>query len=265
MGRKQRERSLGGIIVKVSLVIPIYNEAGHLKRFLEDIDRLDLGIEKELVFVDDCSTDGSFDILQSYPFKSPHLIQRHPVNRGKGAAIQLGFAKSTGHIVGVQDADFEYDMQDIKSLIQPIIEDRADVVYGSRFKKSGEQVHRTFHYLINRFLTVLSNMCTGIYLTDMETCYKFFKSEIIKNIKLDAQRFGFEPEITAKIAHLKLRMMEYAISYYPRNYHQGKKITWKDGIAAIWHILYYSIGVKPEDFIKRDLPRSFMPTERQWL
>ena len=251
--------------MRVSLVIPIYNESGHLKRFLEEIDRLDLGVTKELIFIDDCSKDGSFDILKSYPFKSEHQLHRHEVNRGKGAAIQLGFAQSTGNIVGVQDADFEYDMQDIKHLIQPIVDGRADVVYGSRFKKSGEQVHRTFHYLVNRFLTFLSNICTGIYLTDMETCYKFFRADIIKNIKLDAQRFGFEPEITAKIAHLKLRIMEYAISYYPRNYHQGKKITWKDGIAAIWHILFYSLAVKPENFVRQELPKSFLPTERQWL
>jgi glycosyltransferase involved in cell wall biosynthesis len=256
---------MGITVVKVSLIIPIYNESGHLGQFLKQIDELDLGIAKELVFVDDCSTDGSYEILKAFSFKSEHQINRHPINQGKGAAIQLGIGRAKGEILGVQDADFEYDMNDIPALIAPLIADRADVVYGSRFKKSGEQVHRTFHYLVNRFLTILSNFCTGIYLTDMETCYKFFKRDILCNIHLDAQRFGFEPEITAKIAHLKLRIMEVGISYYPRNYHQGKKITWKDGVAAIRHILYFSLMVKPEDFIKNELPATFRPTQRQWL
>jgi glycosyltransferase involved in cell wall biosynthesis len=252
-------------MIKVSLIIPIYNEAGHLADFLKRIDNLDLGIPKELVFVNDCSKDGSEKILTSYQFQSPHQIFHHPANRGKGAAIQLGISKARGDIVGVQDADFEYDMKDIPSLIEPILTDKADIVYGSRFKKSGEQVHRTIHYLVNRFLTFLSNLTTGIYLTDMETCYKFFRREIIQNINLESQRFGFEPEITAKIAYLKVRIMEYAISYYPRNYFQGKKITWKDGIAAVRHIFYYSFITKPEDYIKKELPEAYRPHGKQWL
>lgn len=259
--------------MKVSLVCPVYNEAGHLKEFLEQIDSLSLGqclksgeqIQKQLVFVDDSSKDGSLEILRSYPFRSEVVIDSQPSNMGKGAALRRGFDLATGDIIGVQDADFEYSMSDLEELLKPLSAGRADVVYGSRFKKSGTQVHRTFHYLVNRFLTILSNMLSGLYLTDMETCYKFFRSEILKNIKLETNRFGFEPEITAKVARLKIRMEEIPISYFPRNYVEGKKITWKDGVAAIRHIFYYNLVCKPEDYISPDMPLRFVPSGRQWL
>ncbi|MCX6109076.1 MAG: glycosyltransferase family 2 protein [Proteobacteria bacterium] len=251
--------------MKVSLIIPVYNEAQHLKEFLQRVDDLKLQVEKELVIVNDCSTDGSAAILDSFAFRSAHRIIHQAVNQGKGAAIKVGIARATGDIMGVQDADFEYDLRDIPALIQPLLDDRADVVYGSRFKKSGEQVHRTFHYLINRALTILSNFSCGLYLTDMETCYKFFRRDILANVYLDSRRFGFEPEITAKIARLKLRIIELPVSYYPRNYLQGKKISWKDGIAALRHIIHFNFFVKPVSCFGPDLPKRYLPSSGHWL
>lgn len=251
--------------MKVSLVIPIYNEAAHLMEFLRRIDQLQLPVAKELIFIDDHSSDGSKAVLERFQFTSEHKLLFQPFNQGKGAAIKRGFENATGDFIGVQDADFEYDMDDIAALILPLMEGRADAVYGSRFKKSGEQVHRTFHYLVNRFLTLLSNLCTGMYLTDMETCYKFFRRDLIKSIELESRRFGFEPEVTAKIAHLKLRVLEIPIRYYPRNYQQGKKISWKDGVAAVRHIFYFSFFANPKKYLKPSLPQSYVPTEGNWL
>lgn len=250
--------------MNVSLVIPIYNEADHLERFLDLIDDIDLPIPKELVFVDDKSTDGSFEILSRFKFKSPVVIFQQPVNQGKGAAVRKGFQLATGRIIGVQDADFEYSPDDLPALLQPLIDGKSDVVFGSRFKKSTLQVHRTFHYLINRFLTIASNFMSGLYLTDMETCYKFFRAEIIKNIVLESNRFGFEPEVTAKIAKLKVRVMEVPISYYPRNYLEGKKITWRDGIAALWHIFAFNY-LKSKTPFSPDMPKQFVAQSKLWL
>ncbi|MCX6110203.1 MAG: glycosyltransferase family 2 protein [Proteobacteria bacterium] len=251
--------------MKVSLIVPIYNERQHLAEFLLKIDTLILPIDKELVIVDDCSTDGSSQILDAYPFQSTCRIIHQPNNQGKGAAIRLGIKSATGDIMGVQDADFEYDMRDISALLKPFIEDRADVVYGSRFKKSSEQVHRTFHYLINRLLTLLSNLCSGLYLTDMETCYKFFRRDVLTNIRLESRRFGFEPEITAKISRLKLRIVELPISYYPRTYLQGKKISWKDGLAALRHIIYFNFFAPTPTFLDANLPKHYLPSGDHWL
>lgn len=250
--------------MNVSLVIPIYNEADHLARFLELIDNLELPVPKELVFIDDRSNDGSFEILQKFQFKSPVIIFQQPVNQGKGAAVRKGFELATGRIIGVQDADFEYSPDDLPALLQPILTGKSDVVFGSRFKKSSLQVHRTFHYLINRFLTIMSNFMSGLYLTDMETCYKFFKADIIKNIELESNRFGFEPEITAKIAKLKVRVMEVPISYYPRNYLEGKKITWRDGVAAVWHIFVFNY-LKSKAPFTPSMPRQYLAQSKQWL
>jgi len=249
----------------VSLVIPVYNEADHLQRFLETIDELTLPIDKELVIVDDCSTDGSRDILRKFSFRSKVQIIEQPQNRGKGAALQTGIERATGDFIGIQDADFEYEPSDIPSLLEPLMEGKADVVYGSRFKRTGYQVHRTIHYLVNRVLTICSNLLSGLYLSDMETCYKFFKADVIKNIKLRSCRFGFEPEITAKIARLKLRVMEPPISYFPRNYIEGKKITWKDGIAAMYHIFYFNLVEKSADCFQNTLPEKYIPKGGNWL
>jgi glycosyltransferase involved in cell wall biosynthesis len=248
----------------VSLIIPIYNEAEHLERFLTLIDTLELPVEKELVLVDDCSKDGSRDILRKFAFSSKVQVIEQEVNRGKGAAIRRGIAAANGDVIGIQDADFEYEPRDIPQLLTRLIEGRSDIVYGSRFKNA-EQVHRTLHYLINRILTILSNICSGLYLSDMETCYKFFRADIIKNVKLDSDRFGFEPEVTAKIARLKVRVAELPISYYPRNYLEGKKITWKDGVAALKHILYYSFFVSDRDCFTEALPHRYIPKGGNWL
>lgn len=252
-------------MTKVSLIVPIYNESAHLERFLVQIDSLALNCDKELVFIDDCSKDSSWQIISNFEFNSPVIIERQSKNQGKGAALRRGFELATGDILGVQDADFEYSLEDIPGILQPILADKADIVFGSRFKKNGLQVHRTFHYLINRFLTILSNLLSGLYLTDMETCYKFFRSDVLKNINLESNRFGFEPEVTAKVARLKVRMMEVPISYFPRSYIEGKKITWRDGVAALRHILYFNLWARPSTFFKDSMPDSFLPTGRQWL
>ena len=253
------------MLKKVSLIIPIYNEEDHLKAFLEEIDALNLSAEKELIFVDDFSLDNSKIIIKEFEFKSQMRLIEQSANYGKGVAVWKGIEEATGDILGVQDADFEYDMNEIPELIKPIIADKADVVYGSRFKKTGTQVHRTFHYLGNRFLTLASNLLSGLYLSDMETCYKFFKAEIIKNINLESRRFGFEPEITAKIARLKVRVVELPISYFPRSYMEGKKITWKDGVAALWHIITFNLLRKPQQCYKAQMPKQYLIGRTLWL
>lgn len=250
---------------KISLIIPVYNEESHLKEFLEKVDTLELPLKKELVLINDCSKDRSKDIIENFPFKSETIFIDQSKNQGKGAALRAGIQKATGDIIGIQDADFEYDMTEVPSLIQPFLESKADVVYGSRFRKDGSQVHRTFHYMINRFLTLLSNFSSGLYLSDMETCYKFFRADVIKNIKLESDRFGFEPEITAKVARLKVRVMELPISYYPRNYLEGKKITWKDGVAALRHILYFNFVSPKQSFFEKSMEPKYLPSGRQWL
>jgi glycosyltransferase involved in cell wall biosynthesis len=251
--------------MKISLVIPVYNEEGHLQEFLEKVDKLSFSIEKELVIIDDCSKDNSYSIISGFSFQTPVVIYKQEKNRGKGAAIRKGFELSTGNFIAVQDADFEYDMEELPKLFQPLIEQKADVVYGSRFKKGVHQVHRTFHYLVNRILTIISNILSGLYLSDMETCYKLFRSDIIRNLILKSDRFGFEPEVTAKIARLKVRVMEFPISYYPRNYIEGKKITWKDGIAALYHIVYFNKFQSNKKCFKETLPEKYIPKGKQWL
>lgn len=250
---------------KTSLIIPIYNESGHLEEFLTKVDALVLPTDKELVFIDDCSKDDSRSILQSFRFRSAHQILLQEKNQGKGAALQKGIEAAKGNFLIVQDADFEYDMDEVPMLLEPLLRGKADVVFGSRFKKDGRQVHRTFHYMVNRFLTFVSNFMSGLYLTDMETCYKAFRSEIIKNVNLESKRFGFEPEVTAKIARLKIRVQEFPISYYPRNYLEGKKITWKDGIAALRHIVYFNLIQSKKSFFKKELPEKYIPKGIHWL
>ena len=250
---------------KVSLIIPIYNEEKNLPRFLPLIDRVDIGLPKQIVMVDDCSTDKSAEIIGGYPFTSEVKLLRQANNGGKGAALRAGFAAADGEIIGVQDADFEYDPREIAALLQPILNDRADIVFGSRFRETNMQVHRTYHFLINKFLTLCSNLMSGLYLTDMETCYKFFRSDIIKNINLKSDRFGFEPEVTAKIARLHLRVSELPISYYPRTYLAGKKITWKDGVAALRHIIYFNAIADKKQFFKPTLPDMYKSDHFIWL
>ena len=250
---------------RVSLVIPVFNEAAHLPEFLAGIDGLDLGVKKELIFVDDHSTDGSRELLEAYRFLSPRQVLLQPRNQGKGAALRRGISASTGSIIGIQDADFEYEYREIPAIIRPLLDGKADIVFGSRFRKENRQVHRTFHYLVNRLLTIWSNLLSGLYLSDMETCYKFFRSEIIQNVNLESNRFGFEPEVTAKIARLKARIMEVPVSYHPRNYMEGKKITWKDGVAAVRHLIVYNLLRSKKSFFKETMPSRFIPRDRNLL
>lgn len=225
---------------KLSIVIPIYNEAEHLEEILRQIEAVDIGMEKELILVDDCSTDGTRDILEKLQNSTDNSakIFYHEINRGKGATVRTGFEHITGDITLVQDADLEYDPQDYPKLLEPILADEADVVYGSRFME-GRQEGLLRSYLANRFLTSLANFVNGTKLTDMETCYKVIKTDILKDISLRSDRFGFEPEITAKLAKRKCKIVDVPISYRGRDYHEGKTVSWKDGVAAIFHILRF--------------------------
>lgn len=229
--------------VKLSIVIPVFNEAATVAELIDRVSSVKLhGIQKEIIVVDDCSTDSTADRLADIARQVQITVLRHPENRGKGAALRTGFASATGDIVLVQDADLEYDPEEYPRLIQPILDGRADVVYGSRFL--GGQPHRVlyyWHYVGNRLLTEFSNMCTNINLTDMETCYKVFKREALAGIEIEEDRFGFEPEITAKIARGKWRIYEVGISYSGRTYEEGKKIGMADGFHALWCIVKYNL------------------------
>ena len=224
----------------VSVIIPCFNEKQTLKQILKKVQNSQVNI-KEIIVIDDCSTDGTIEILKS--IQNPLIkIYYHPKNKGKGAALRTGFSKATGDICLVQDADLEYDPDDYPRLIKPILDDKADIVFGSRFQ--GGSPHRVvyfWHRMGNGFLTLLSNILTDLDLSDMETCYKVFKREIIQSIRIKEDRFGFEPEITAKISKMNLRIYEVGIAYYGRTYSEGKKITWKDGIRAIYCILKYNL------------------------
>ncbi len=227
--------------MKLSIVIPVYNEARTIRDLVNHVEAVDMGIPKEMVLVDDCSSDGSRDVLKALQAEHPDWkISFHEVNRGKGAALRTGFATATGELVVIQDADMEYDPKDIRLLLGPVLDGHADVVFGSRFLGGGpHRVVYYWHYIGNRFLTTLSNMMTGINLTDMEVCYKMFRREVLQSIVLCEDRFGFEVEITAKVAKGNWRVYEVPISYYGRSYAEGKKITWKDGVRALWCILKY--------------------------
>lgn len=225
---------------KLSIVVPVYNESRHLERVIEKLMKSPCPIEREWIFVDDASTDGSLEVLKKLaPQHGYRVIEQKP-NQGKGSAVIRGFKEATGNLIMIQDADFEYDPDDVPSLLMPLLEDRADVVYGSRFKKSATQVHRTYHYFVNRLLTVISNLLSGVYLTDMETCYKIFRSDLIHAMQLRSKRFGIEVELTAYIAKVRVRIFELPIAYFPRTRLQGKKINWKDGVAALIHLVRFN-------------------------
>jgi glycosyltransferase involved in cell wall biosynthesis len=223
----------------LSVVIPVYNEAGTIGEILDRVTYAPF--KKEIIVVDDGSTDGTRQILKE--IKNTALkICYHDRNYGKGRALQTGFSAATGDIIVVQDADMEYDPNEFKILLNPILSRKADVVYGSRLSGHGE--HRVlyfWHYVGNRFLTLLSNIFTNINLSDMETCYKAFTRRALEGITIQENRFGFEPEITAKIAKKKLRIYEVPISYYGRTYEEGKKINWRDGVWALWCIFRYNL------------------------
>jgi glycosyltransferase involved in cell wall biosynthesis len=224
--------------MKLSIVIPVYNEKDTIHDIISRVQAVDTGMDKEIIIVDDFSQDGTRQILEG--LKEPNLrIFYHEKNKGKGSALQTGFSKASGDIVLVQDADLEYNPLEYPKLLEPILDGRADVVYGSRFLGGPHRVLFFWHYLGNKILTTVSNMLSNLNLTDMETCYKVFKKSILEKITLKSKRFGFEPEVTLKIAKLKCRIYEVPISYSGRDYSEGKKIGWKDGFAAIYHIFKY--------------------------
>ena len=223
---------------QVTVVIPVYNERDTILALLDRVRAV--GVASELVVVEDFSTDGTRELLQQLPPVPDLKLVFHDRNRGKGAGLRSGFAAATGDIVIIQDADLEYAPRESPKLLQPILEDRADVVYGSRF--AGGESHRVlyfWHYLGNRALTLMSNAFTNLNLSDMETCYKVFRREILQQVQVEEDRFGFEPEVTGKVAALRCRIYEVGISYSGRTYEEGKKITWKDGVRALWCILKY--------------------------
>ncbi|MFT5114462.1 MAG: glycosyltransferase involved in cell wall biosynthesis [Parasphingorhabdus sp.] len=232
----------------ISIVIPVFNERRTIREIIKKVQSVPR--DKEIIIVDDHSTDGTRRILKEYTDVSNIRLFLQPKNKGKGAALHYGFQQATKEIVIVQDADLEYDPADIERLLRPIENGHADVVYGSRLLHGERRVLYYWHYLGNKVLTGLSNLFTNINLTDMETCYKAFKREIIQNIQLSSERFGFEPEITAKISRLQCSIYEVPINYYGRSYAEGKKITWRDGVAAFYFILKFALIRNPERFVK---------------
>jgi glycosyltransferase involved in cell wall biosynthesis len=257
---KSKRRNPAALIdPKISVVIPVFNEKKTLDEILRRV--LETEIRKEVIVVDDCSTDGTRKILEAMaalqargnasapaqdgedaiPLADLRFLFQ-PVNQGKGAALRRGFAEVTGDIVLVQDADLEYNPRDYANLLEPLLDGRADVVYGSRFLGGPQRVHYFWHYVANKALTLLSDIFTNLKLTDMETCYKVMLTPVIRGINLKSNRFGFEPEVTAKIAKGNWRVYEVPISYAGRTYEEGKKITWKDGVMALWYIVRYTLA-----------------------
>jgi len=228
--------------MRLSVVIPVFNEVRTIEAVIRAVEAVPLQMERELVVVDDASTDGTREKLHELSSRDGIRVLYHESNAGKGAALRTGFAAATGDIVLVQDADLEYDPMEYPKLLAPILAGKADVVYGSRF--SGGESHRVlyfWHAMGNKFLNLLSNMFTNLNMTDMEVCYKVFRKGILDKVHLEEDRFGFEPEVTAKIAKLRCRIYEVGISYSGRTYPEGKKIGWKDGFRAVWCILKYNL------------------------
>jgi glycosyltransferase involved in cell wall biosynthesis len=230
---------------RLSVLVPVYNEAGTVRLLLERV--MAVPVTKEIIVVDDCSTDGTRQVLEELRAATPEternrlVVLFHEHNQGKGAAVRTAVGHVTGDIVVIQDADLEYDPAEYPKLVQPILDGHADVVFGSRFSGSPRRVLFFWHTVANKLLTMLSNMCTNLNLTDMETCYKVFRSEILKQLPIRSNRFGLEPELTAKVAHLRCRIYEVPISYHGRQYAEGKKIGWKDAVSAVWTILRFTI------------------------
>jgi len=224
--------------MKLSVVIPVYNEKDTVLEVIEKV--AGTPFDKEIVIVDDCSSDGTTQVLKELDREDTRVFY-HEKNQGKGAALRTGFEKAEGEVVIIQDADLEYTPDDYPLLLKPILDGQADVVYGSRFQGGVHRCHLFWHYVVNKSLTLFSNMLTNINLTDMETCYKVFKKDVVKRLKIKSNRFGVEPEITAKVAQMRCRIYEVPISYFGRDYAEGKKIGWKDGVQAIWCIVKFNL------------------------
>jgi glycosyltransferase involved in cell wall biosynthesis len=230
-----------------SLIIPVYCEAENITLLVESLAKVAWPVPTEWIFVDDGSTDDSVAVIRSLMPSHPNIrLIALPENQGKGSALREGIRQAKGSILAVQDADQEYDPDDLPSLMKPVLGGKADVVYGSRYGKNTAQVHRTYHRLVNLLLTLFSNFCSNLHLSDMEVCYKVFRADVLKAFTLECRRFGFEPEVTAYIAKFELRIQELPVSYVPRSYLEGKKIGWKDGVAALWHILRFNFLKSPE-------------------
>jgi len=228
-------------MARLSIIIPAFNEAATIREVLMRVREVPIGsIEKEIIVVDDASIDGTKEILVKLQKELHFTLLFQEKNQGKGAAIRRAMEKTTGDIVIIQDADLEYDPNDYPGLIQPILEDKADVVYGTRFMGDKKRFRSFWHYMGNKFLTFLSNMFTNLNLTDMETCYKAFRGNLIRSLTISSNRFGFEPEVTAKVALAEARVLEVPISYRGRTHGEGKKISWKDGFTALWAIIRFS-------------------------
>jgi glycosyltransferase involved in cell wall biosynthesis len=279
--------SLGVAPAVLSVVVPIYNEEALLREALVRLfespcsyngpgssnspgahngpgshngpggSNSPRSVARQWIIVDDASTDRSPEIIRELAKLYPLEVFTQPSNTGKGAAVIRGIAEATGDFVMIHDADFEYDPRDIPGLLEPLLEGVADVVYGSRFKKDVRQVHRTYHYFVNKYLTIISNLLSGIYLTDMETCYKVFRTDLLKSMNLQSRRFELEVEVTAYLAKTHARMFELPIHYYPRTRLQGKKINWRDGFSALYHLIRFNLFTSFERAFD-DLPQRYL-------
>ena len=247
---------------KLSLIVPVYNEESDLREIVQALMKSPCPIEREWIFVDDHSRDNSLKILHELSTENGFRVLAQETNQGKGAAVIRGFREATGDFIMIQDADFEYDPREIPKLLEPLLENKADVVYGSRFKHSTLQVHRTYNYFVNRLLTFFSNLLSGIYLTDMETCYKVFRADLLKAMNLKSARFGIEVELTAYVAMTRARVYEIPISYFPRTRLEGKKINWKDGVAALGHLIRFNWFTSFEEAFPQ-LPARYQPSLRK--
>jgi glycosyltransferase involved in cell wall biosynthesis len=247
--------------MKLSVIVPVYNEEARLQSVLTDrLFPAPCPIDREWIMVDDGSTDGSGSILDeaaNWTEDTVHVL--HKSNGGKGTAVRAGLEIAEGEFVMVHDADAEYDPSDIPRLLEPLLQDQADVVYGSRFRRERHQVHRTFHFFVNRFLTLLSNLVSGIYLSDMETCYKLARTDLIRSMRLRSRRFEFEIEITAYVAKTGARVFELPISYNPRTRSAGKKIGWRDGVVALWYLVRFNLLTSRQAAFTA-LPTRYQPT-----
>jgi len=237
--------------MKVSIIIPVYNEKDTVNTVICRVMAADIGCEKELVIVDDASTDGTRDVLKPLTGRADIHVFFHEHNRGKGAAVRTAIQHATGDILLIQDADLEYDPADYPKLLEQIFNGNADVVYGNRFHGETHRVLYFWHAVGNRLLTLLSNMITNLNLSDMEVGYKVFRADVLRAIRLQSDRFGFEPEVTAKISKLPCKVYEVPISYHGRTYAEGKKITWRDGAAALWHLIRYRFSTQNTGFHQR--------------